>query len=752
MDQLVRARDHDQRIAPVLSALFFLSGFCSLVYQIIWLRMAFAHFGVITPVLSAVISVFMLGLGTGSLLAGRYGAALQARLGCSSVTLYGMTEILIGMGGLLVPWSMALGQHLLLDGDAGGSARYLALSSVAIACSILPWCVLMGATLPLMMGFVSTGLRDPTGRIGRTRSFSFLYRANVIGAAAGTLLSAGVLIEMLGFRGTGLVAALTNLLIGAVGIRLGAVEKRTPARPATPHVPSRLVDLAAPAIVPANLILFTTGFCSLAMEVVWTRGFTIVLKTTIYAFAAILATYLVSTAIGAALYRRRVRLGAIPSETSLLLASCFTACLPAILDDPRVQMNAFGVLLSIVPFSVVLGILTPRLVDAASLGDPGRAATSYTMNILGSILGPLVAGYLLVNRFDVRICLLLLVLPLIALASWSVLGGRRPSDDPRPGRQHLAFAVCVGALALSFAFARSYESSVSGGQPIETRRDYAATAIAYGTGMQKTLLVNGVGITVLTPITKIMADLPLAVNGHAKHGLVICFGMGTTVRTMSRWGIDTTVVDLTGSVIRLFGFFHADAPAVTAAPDVHMVVDDGRRYLNRVGQTYDVIVIDPPPPVEAAGSSLLYSREMYEVVRRRLRPGGILQQWYPGNDDATGQAVARTLSRSFPYVVAYRSVEGWGTHYIASMQPIASIDAATFVSRMPEAARRDLVEWNPGTTPRAMVTRILAGRVTTAGGQPGPIITDDRPYNEYYLARWVMMRPPRPGLRARLPD
>jgi hypothetical protein len=56
---------------PVLFLLFFCSGFCSLVYQVVWLRLAFAHFGIVTPVLSVVLSVFMLGLGAGSLLAGR---------------------------------------------------------------------------------------------------------------------------------------------------------------------------------------------------------------------------------------------------------------------------------------------------------------------------------------------------------------------------------------------------------------------------------------------------------------------------------------------------------------------------------------------------------------------------------------------------------------------------------------------------------------------------------------------------------
>ena len=49
-------------LTQTLFALFVLSGFCGLVYQIVWLRLAFKSFGIATPVLSVVVSVFMLGL------------------------------------------------------------------------------------------------------------------------------------------------------------------------------------------------------------------------------------------------------------------------------------------------------------------------------------------------------------------------------------------------------------------------------------------------------------------------------------------------------------------------------------------------------------------------------------------------------------------------------------------------------------------------------------------------------------------
>lgn len=715
------------RTRAILFGLFFASGFCGLLYQVIWLRMAFAHFGIITPVLSVVVSVFMLGLGVGSLLAGRWGAPLCRTLGCSPATLYGLAELLIGVGAFAVPAMMGWSEQLLLASGAAGSTSYLVMSALAITLTILPWCVLMGATFPLMMGYLKS--RWP----GDATTFSFLYRANVIGAAMGTLVSACILVEMLGFRATSLLAALVNVLIAAVSFALARSQGEPGVAASSPVQRAASVAPVRDA-VSSDLTLFVTGFSSLGMEVVWTRGFTIVLQTTIYAFALILATYLIATAFGAALYRRGVSVGRVPGTVWLLLAAALAACLPVLVDDARVQTSAMGVLLSIVPFCLVLGFLTPKLIDTASAGDPTRAGRSYAVNILGSILGPLVAGYGLVTYVDIRVCMLLLALPVIGMAAWAVL---RSTADAGP--QRLALGGCLAVLLFGAVVSRSYEGAVFGEAPHVIHRDHVATAIAFGEGMQKRLLVNGVGITALTPVTKIMAHLPLAVQGQAHDGLVICFGMGTTMRAMASWGIDTTVVELTRSVVDSFDFFHADAAAVLARPNVHVVVDDGRRFLARTDRSFDVIAIDPPPPIEAAGSSLLYSREMYEVLKRRLRPNGILQQWFPGGEDAVGQAVARTLVQSFPYVVAYRSIENAGVHFLASMQPIPDITADTFVSRLPDAARRDLVEWGPAPTPEAMATAILARRVpladVVADPQGRPTVSDDHPFNEYFLLR-----------------
>jgi len=254
------------------------------------------------------------------------------------------------------------------------------------------------------------------------------------------------------------------------------------------------------------------------------------------------------------------------------------------------------------------------------------------------------------------------------------------------------------------------------------------------------LLVNGVGITSLTPITKMMAHMPLAFLPRVPtDALVICFGMGTTYRSAMSWGIRSTAVELAPSVPRMFSFFHADGDRLLKSPLSRIVIDDGRFFLDRTRDQYDVIVIDPPPPVEAAASSLLYSEEFYAAAKPRLRPGGILAQWLPDADQNVQASVAKALKQSFPYIRVFRSIEQWGWHFLASESPIPRRTAADLAARLPAGAAADLIEWGPEDTPTEEFAVVLGQEVQLDDlirQNPGiPALQDDRPINEYYLMR-----------------
>jgi hypothetical protein len=271
-------------------------------------------------------------------------------------------------------------------------------------------------------------------------------------------------------------------------------------------------------------------------------------------------------------------------------------------------------------------------------------------------------------------------------------------------------------------------------------RDNTAATMAAGEGFRRNLMVNGNGMTGLTPVTKMMAHMPLAsLDRPPQSALVVCFGMGTTFRSLLSWNIQTTAVELVPSVPKLFWYFHSDAAQLLRSPLAHVEIDDGRRYLERTTDQYDVITIDPPPPVESAGSSLLYSKEFYSTIKQRLKPGGILQQWLPAGDEQVHAAVARALQESFPYVRVYGSVTGYGAHFLASETPFPRRTAEELLQRMPPAAVEDMMEWGPQPTPvrqlGIMLDREIPLEKLMEGSPQTAAMQDDRPVNEYFLLR-----------------
>jgi spermidine synthase len=710
---------------------FLISGFCSLVYEVIWLRLGMAKFGVTTPMVSIVLSVFMAGLGLGSWGGGKFIRRFDRAPASTPLRLYGLLELIIGISGFAAPATIDAGYRLLRDtgrGLAWGSPVYYVASGAWVAVALLPWCTCMGATFP----FAMAAIRRMHGEDSE-HSFSYLYLANVLGAILGTLIPAFVLIEVLGFRGTLRVASALNFLLAAgvflVSMRAGSTSAATAQR-------------RAPRVGTVNgtgtlWLLFATGLCSMAMEVIWIREFTVYLGNVVYAFAAILSMYLGATFTGSYIYRSRVQSGDVDRGKVAWVTLGLIALLPLLFADPRLPLPelqytvagfGYGVIragLGVTLFSGMVGFLTPMLVDRWSGGDPDRAGRAYAVNVVGSILGPLVAGFAVLPWTGERWGLCVVALPLF------VIGFRM---HRRP-----LYLVCVALSVLLAAFTKDYGTKFP--HRVELR-DYAATVIATGEGMDKRILVNGTGMTVLTPITKVMAHLPLSMLGRpANNALVICFGMGTTFRSVMSWGIHTTAVELIPSVPKVFGYFHPDGPALLESPLADMVIDDGRRYLERSPETYDLIAVDPPPPVSAPTSSLLYSQEFYAIIKPHLRPGGIVQVWFPGGDDATLASVARAFRNAFPHVRTFESIAGWGIHFLGRMEPFPEWDGASLAQRIPARAAADLVEWNEGTTPPEMMENVLSGekRVSDLIGADAsqPPIGDDRPVNEYFLLRSI---------------
>lgn len=730
--------------------MFFLSGMSALVYQTVWIRLAFAHFGVILPVMSVAISVFMLGLALGSWLGGKYIEKLSEKFKTSPLIFYACAECFIATGALTVPKLFGVSQNILLSAGQSDSTVYLFLSAAALTLSMLLWCVAMGVTFPFAVAYLK---KLP---IMKGKSFSFLYTANVIGALCGILFTTIIWVETFGLTRTLLIAGLSNILAGIIGFAAYKTFGCNQTAGEELFNFQSVNDSGSPKSKINLLILFITGFSCLGMEVAWTRTFSPVLGTMIYAYSFLLAGYMAATWFGAFLYRRDAANNRVKSTGTLMFLLAVFAFLPILVNDPqifkyspksigeayRVYHYLLQIVLSIFPLCAALGYLTPSIIDEYSSGNEKLVGKSYAINVIGCILGPIAVSYFLLPALGAKTTLIILSVPYTLLFFVFIRKFKFISGIS-------AAAVSLSVIFIAVAYSTTYEVPPIGNGPQWTKkvkRDSTATVIGFKNNEDKfksELMVNGKGITVISNITKFMAHLPLAFcKNKPEDALVICFGMGTTYRSLLTWDINVTAVELTPSVVEMFGLYHDDAAEVLKNPKGEIIIDDGRRYLMRTNKKFDVITLDPPPPIEASSSGLLYSTEFYQAVKLRLKKDGILQQWLPTplyHDTAV--PVIRALTAEFKYVKIFIIPSGNGIFFIASNSPIEDFLPDRLVSKMPEKAVKDLTEWLDcekqlqnaaqfiGLLSELSIDKILKFYNNDA------VITDDKPYNEYFLLR-----------------
>jgi spermidine synthase len=301
------------------------------------------------------------------------------------------------------------------------------------------------------------------------------------------------------------------------------------------------------------------------------------------------------------------------------------------------------------------------------------------------------------------------------------------------------------------------------GNLLAAAEDEIAAVQAGGPPDARSLLVGGTGMTRLTVDAKLMAYLPIVTRPDAQRMLVICFGMGSTYRSGLIAGLEVDGVELVPSVLDMFRFFYDDATDVYADRDGELIVTDGRNFVELSDRTYDVITVDPPPPIESSGTSVLYSREFYVASAGRLRAGGVMMEWMPyGQSVDEFRSHVRTFADVFPHVVIGFGPTRRGVYMLGSAEPL-SVDG----DAVREVLGRDGVLDDLVDTVDAPVTGFdewaaiveqlvwIEGDAVDAFAGDAPLILDDRPGTEYFLLRRLFgpSSPPmtEPNLRAATP-
>jgi predicted membrane-bound spermidine synthase len=727
------------------AALLFGSGAASLVYQLLWIKQLSLVVGVEVYAVTIAVSAFFAGLAIGGVWWGRTADGLAHPL-----RLYAWLEVAVGVLGvgatIVLPQCAALFAQLELQ--VGWLAWMLPFVLVGVPA------VAMGGTLPVLVRASAGASVAGTG--------GGLYAANTAGAIAGVLAAPFLLIPVLGVQGSAWAAAAINLFVAIVAWILDR------------HHVAALADVAqesaaTPRSARLALALYAiAGGIALGYEVIWSQTVVQFMTTRAFAFAMMLAVYLLGLMLGSAIHARfadRVRNGwfafgaliALAGLVALLQVSVLGEWLLALQSHAaRVMTNLTDSRLAAMCARFVVAaaavVLLPTLLLGAAFpavlrlcAQPGRSGQgvgfAVAVNTLGGIAGTALTGFVLVPTFGLVRSLALLAIVAAVVGVTAVFAGSTSSERSR------WLVVAVGACTLVIAVLTPPQklatllAQVRGGELTyyQESRGGTVAVLAQGQGDNRfhRLYIQGVsnsGDTLPSQrYMRLQALLPLIIHrGEPHSALVIGFGTGITAGALSQYpGLTTRVcAELLPAVVHAAGQFKGNYQA-GSDPGLDIRLRDGRRELLANPQTYDLITLEPPPP-SAAGVVNLYSRDFYQLASRRLAPGGILAQWWPiaTQNDEDSRAMVRAFLDAFPHATLW-TTELHEMLLVGSGEPI-ELDAARIAQRFNQpSVAQSLGEVGVATPAALLATWVTdrAGLERYAGDTPA--VTDDRPSIEY---------------------
>jgi spermidine synthase len=679
------------RLKLVLSC-FFLSGLTALIYQTAWTREFAFVFGTSELAVATVLAAYMGGLAAGSAAAARFASRVRR-----PILVYGLLELGVATSALLVPFAIraATGLYALVFSgrvDAGGIGSALFYVAASFAVLVVPT-AFMGATLPLLARHAVRSDSELGPRIG------LLYSINTVGAVVGTLVAAYVLLPVLGLGGTVGVAVGANALVFVVA---AAVARGAPDSPSAAAAVTSQRAAADSWILPLILL---SGIASFTYEVLWTRLLGHVLGGSVYAFATMLASFLIGIAGGAALASRRAttpRVAALGFAVAQLGTAAFALAafagadalpdLARALRETQAWGDALVSGLFLLPATLCIGATFPFAVRVLARGgdDAGPAsARVYAWNTVGAIVGALGAGFFVVPALGFAgsfRAAALLNLGLGGAAAWLAA----------PPARRITLVAGAAALVLLFLAPGTpwnvlrtgpFGLRPGGGEVSFFAVGRSATVLVLEKDGQWNLRTNGLPEASIRPpghppsryrTSHWLSALPLIARPDARSMLVIGLGGGLAIEAIPESVQSIDVVELEPEVVeanRSLASVRARDPL--ADPRVNIIVNDARGALVLSETRYDAIVSQPSHPW-TAGASHLYTREFFALARDRLTADGVVLQWIgPGFvDEPLLRILVATLADVFPHVTVHQPEQGGGILLLASAAPLDPVGSA----------------------------------------------------------------------------
>jgi len=523
----------------------------------------------------------------------------------------------------------------------------------------------------------------------------------------------------------------------------------------------------------ALIIFGISGFCALAYEVLWTRVLVLFLGSTGYAFATMLSAFLCGIAIGSILMARfadkRKDLLTTLGIVQIVIALSAILLIPIYgkLYDIGMTFNGAGwlnfflsryalsFLVMLVP-TILMGATFPLVtrIYANSLNKLGESIGNiYSINTLGGIFGSFFAGFVFIPLIGIQKSVLLMAfLNVVAgiIAMISCITYWRSRNNKRSVASHIVYIAIAVIVIIIASFV------IDTGQPLTKY-----TAIFKGPGETNKLLFYKEGIdtsvTVVEdtdgirrifvdtnqaaedsrwdlPSHNIIGHLPILLHPNPKEALVIGFGMGVTSWAISLHGVNVDAVEISPGVKEANQFFTKINHNVLSNPLVKLTVDDGRNYTLTTNKKYDMISTGIIHPLVSTNSASFYTKNFYELCKKRMTDTGIMCQWVPLHrlPEEQFKTIVRTFKASFPHTTMWFKYTPDFVILIGTPGELR-IDFQDFKRRMEKPEVKADLELVNMSDPFALLDSFwMDERTIDEYVGSGPIHTDDRPLLEFF--------------------
>jgi predicted membrane-bound spermidine synthase len=739
----------------ILSAVFFFSGFSSLIYQIAWQRLLTVYYGVGMLSVTIMVSLYMLGLGVGALAGGHLAESLKDR-----VKAYFWVELSIGLFGLIsLPFLDLLGKW-----TAGSN---YALTFIWQALFLFVPTFLMGITLPLLTKIFNQITRQ------FVQTVSFLYFINTLGAAIGSLFATYVVISIWGIDSALYFASGINFLL-AITILVCRKFLSSPKHPEA-DMPDEILSPGFGRII--FLLVFLTGFLAIGYEMIWYRLIVVLVKASPYAFSSILFVYLLGISLGSLasgryLYQRpgtdrrkmffllQFILGTSVAviilayyyltkftsfgELTALSFSCPThppvdlflskthlLTLKDFLRLAFVTVDVFfwPLFFCFIP-AMIMGATFPVISDLAYFhrNKEGLAiARVYFFNILGNVAGGMATSFMLLPFLSTERTLFIFVLAGLICGSFIVAL-----------RRSIGFLACsfvLGSLVI-VAFPKAGQLyAIMHTSPGKNYVSYfqegvSSVVMTYTKGNTVQNYIDGhshggrPGYSFYVFVIEALNHVP-----EAKNALVIGYGTGSITEALLKNPLikKITLIELRPTLLKNLNkslFFNQ----MLSDPRLEIIVDDGRRFLLRNHGRYDMIFMTVLRTTTSKSNNI-YSRQFFELVRGHLADSGLLLVWM---DEFSG--MLSTLGAVFDHLKFFMGPYHEG-FCLVSQKPLTT---------QPRLAG-DMLIRTFNNTDQYLIKQMRQHYVALTDSQisdlraSGLINEDWKPYNEYFIGKFLRM-------------